>query len=226
MEDLVNYEFAPFEPKTDPLFEEEGKFEEEEVLVEALMQAIDAPSLLTVEMMTQVVGALANRQQTRQCLRDYVDFITAHPELSYETIRLELQMFANSCVPPITHMQARTLAFVEKTRRAGQGDVAAKANLNNQPHYRWRLPDEAEGHLWSWVANRWNAKDDPQSKRNNLLQELVILSNDMDIPQADVELWIRTVMTAILKMRHGRVKIAGLPVRLVVKSAIDDTAPF
>lgn len=225
MEDLVNYEFAPFEPKTDPPLEEEVKFEEEDVLVEALMQAIDAPPLLTIDMMTKVIGLLANRQETRQSLSNYVDLITARPELSYKEIRLELQNFANSCVPPLTHMQARALAFVEKRRRAGEGDVAANANINNQPRYRWRLSDKVEGHLWRWIANRWSAKKEPQSERKSLLQELVMLSNNLATPQADIELWIRTAMAAIVKMKHGGVKITGLPVSVVVMAAIDDTAP-
>ena len=213
----MNYSFAP---------QTYLPFEEEHALVEDLMQAIEAPPLLNIDMITKVVDGLADRQQTRKCLCDYVDLITAHPELSYDLIRLMLAQFADSCVPPITHMQARALAFVEKRRRAEGGDAAAKANIDNQPRYRWRLSHEAEEHLWRWMANRWAAKQAPQSEHNNLLQELVTLSNNLGIPQAHLELWVRTVILAIVKMQRGGVKITGLPVRIVVKAAIDDTAPF
>ena len=216
MEDLLDWVLAP---KMDTPYEEES------VLVQDLMNAIAAPPLLTIDLITRVIDVSTERQHKRERLRTYVDLITAHPELSYAEIRLELQLFANSCEPPITHMQARTLAFVEKRRRSKAGDTAAKANLDNHIRHRWRLPYNIEDHLWRWIALRWAAKETPQAKSYNLVQELATLSENLHIPRASVEVWVKTVILAIAKMQRGGVEITGLPVRIVVRAAIDDTAP-
>ena len=200
-------------------------FEEEDVLMKDLMKAIEAPPDLDIDHLTKVVEILGNRQQTRALLDDYVDRLTTSPEWSYERIRHELQVFADSCEPPITHMQARTLAFIEKRKRAEKGDLAALTNLARHRRRLWRLGPEIEDHLWVWITNRWAAKETPVEKRDNLVKELSILSDKLGIPRIDIENWVRAVIVAIAKMQHGRVKITGMPARIVVRAAVDDTAP-
>ena len=76
-----------------------------------------------------------------------------------------------------------------------------------------------------WITNRWSAKETPVDKRDNLVKELTILSEKLGIPKVDIENWVRAVIMAIAKMQRGRVKIAGMPARIVVRAAVDDTAP-
>lgn len=203
---------------------QEQPFEEEDVLIKDLMEAIEAPPELDFDHLTRVVEILGNRQHTRALLDDYVDRLTTS-EWSYERIRQELQQFADACEPPITHMQARTLAFIEKRKRAEKGDMKAYANLTRHRRRKWRLGTAIEDHLWVWITNRWAAKETPVAKRDNLVKELTILSEKLSIPRVDIENWVRAVIMAIAKMQRGKVKITGMPARIVVRAAVDDTAP-
>ena len=231
MEDLMDYAFddrSLEQPRRRSRIEaprnEDPPFEEEDVIIKDLMKAIEAPPELDFDHLTRVVEILGDRQQTRALLDDYVDRLTTN-EWSYERIRHELQLFADSCNPPITHMQARTLAFIEKRKRAEKGDLAALANLSRHKRRKWRLGPAIEDHLWVWITNRWAAKETPVDKRDNLVKELTILSEKLGVPRVDIENWVRAVIMAIAKMQRGRVKITGMPARIVVRAAVDDTAP-
>lgn len=203
----------------------EPPIESEEVLARDLLRALEAPEEYDMDTLVLHTDAWVSKQYMRVLLDNYVDRILAHPEWPYERIRQELQMFANSCQPPISHMQARTLAYIEKRKRAQLGDVAACTNLASHQRRKWRLSDAAEEYLWLWITDRWASKDKEKCKRETLAQELHTMSKNLGIPRANLELWIRTVITAIAKMQHGRVKITGWPVKLVVRAAMDDTDP-
>jgi len=215
MDDLIDYAFGNAKPP----------FEEEDVLIKDLMHAIDAPPDCDIDHRTKVIEFLGNRQQMRVLLGDYVDRLTENPEWSYKQIRHELQAFADACAPPITHMQARTLAFIEKRKRAEKGDMKAYANLTRHRRRRWRLGPQIEEHLWVWITTRCAAKETAVAKRDNLVQELIVLSEKLGIPRVDIETWVRAVITAIAKMHQGRVKVTGMPARIIVRAAVDDTAP-
>lgn len=218
MDDLLDYAFA--EPNMAP------PFEDEETLLGDLMQAIDAPEDFTTDHLILCVEAWTIKVAMRKRLDAYVDQLLAHPEWSYERIRQELQAFADSCEPPISHMQARTLAFIEKRKRAEKGDMAASANLLAYKRRRWRLAPKAERALWVWVTGRWANKSDPnRAGREQLAMELRFLSEKLQVPQQDVENWVRAVVINLAKMQRGRVKIAGMPVQTIVRAATDDTAP-
>lgn len=198
---------------------------EEDVLVDELMNAIDAPVEYDIDHLTTLIELLGNRQQLRALLSNYVDNITACPYWSYERIRTELQAFADACNPPITHMQARTLAFIEKRKRAKKGDMAAHASLLRHQRRRWRLASEVEDHLWTWITDRWAVRESPVAKHQNLVLELNTLSVTLNTPVETIRTWVRAVLVSIVKMARGGVKIKGIPARAVVRAAIDDTAP-
>jgi len=218
MDDLLDYAFS--EQNTTHPSEAEG------VILGDLMQAIEAPEDLTADDLILHVEAWAVKLAMRKHLTVYVDRLLAHPEWSYERIRQELQTFADSCNPPITHMQARALAFVEKRQRAEKGDAAAYANLASYKRRRWRLPHNVEHALWLWVTDRWtNKSDTKQSGREQLARQLQFLSEKLRVPHTAVETWVRAVIINLAKMQRGHVKIAGMPVQTIVRAATDDTAP-
>lgn len=218
MDDLLDYAFS--EPK------KESPFEDEQTLLGDLMQAINAPEDFTADELLVYVDAWAIKLDMRRRLNAYVDELLANPEWSYERIRQELQAFADSCQPPITLMQARTLAFIEKRKRAERGDMVAYANLAAHKRHHWRLPAEAENALWIWVTDRWaNKSDTKRSGREHLARELQFLGETLRIPRQAVENWVRAVIINLAKMQRGRVKIAGMPVKIIVRAAVDDTAP-
>ena len=218
MDDLLDYAFS--EPNKEP------PFEDEQTLLNDLMQAIDAPENFTSDDLLVYVEAWSIKLDMRRRLNVYVDELLAHPEWSYERIRQELQAFADSCEPPITHMQARTLAFIEKRKRAEKGDMAAYANLAAHKRRHWRLSTNVENALWMWVTDRWaNKSDTKRSGREQLARELQFLAEKLRVPQQAVENWVRAVIINLAKMQRGRVKITGMPVKIIVRAAIDDTAP-
>ena len=232
MQDLLDYAFDDCSrelPRRRTRIEaprnQEPPFESEDVLVRDLLRALNAPADCSIDTLLNHAEFWASKQHMRVLLDNYVDRVLAHPEWTYETIRQELQMFAISCEPPISHMQARTIAYIEKRKRAQQGDVAARHNLASHQRRKWRLSEEAEEYLWMWITDRWASKDKTKCKREHLAQELMTMSENLGIPKPQIEFWIRTVITAIAKMQNGRVKITGWPVKLVVRAAMDDTDP-
>tara|TARA_B100001094_G_C18184948_1_gene803179 strand:+ start:57 stop:707 length:651 start_codon:yes stop_codon:yes gene_type:complete len=198
---------------------------EENGLLTDLMKAIGAPVDYDIDYLTKVVELLGNRQQLRMLLHEYVDKITLNTRWSYDQIRKELQAFADACEPPISHMQARTLAYIEKRKRAKKGDALAGANLLSHERRHWRLNPEIEDHLWSWISKRWQIRENAATKHDNLLQELTTLSELLHVPREVIYTWVRAVITNIAKMIKGGIKIKGISVRAVVRAATDDTAP-
>ena len=232
MQDLLDYAFGDCSlelPRRRSRIEaprkQEPLFESEDALVSDLLRALHAPADFSADALLEHADFLANKQQLRVRMDQYVNRLLAHPEWTYATIRQELQMFADSCEPPISHMQARAIAYIEKRKRAQQGDASARHNLSSHQRRKWRLSDAAEEYLWLWITDRWASKDKNKCKRDHLAQELMTMSENLGIPKPQIELWIRTTITAIAKMQHGRVKITGWPVQLVVRAAMDDTDP-
>ena len=198
---------------------------EENVLLKDIMNAIYAPVDCHIDHLINVIEIMGNQYKLRTLLNNYVDNITCNTHWSYERIRRELQKFADACEPPISHMQARTLAFIEKRKRAGKGDTIAYASLLRHQRRRWRLDDEVEDYLWSWISYRWAVKESPMVKHDNLVQELNALSEKLNTPKEAIHTWVRAVIISIVKMVRGGVKIKGVSARVVVRAAIDDTAP-
>ena len=198
---------------------------EEHCLLTDLTNAIDAPVDYDIDHLTYVIELLGNRQRLRMLLHEYVDKITHYPNMPYYQIRKELQAFADACEPPISHMQARTLAYIEKRKRASKGDTFAYASLLRHERRHWRLNSSVETHLWCWISHRWDIKDPGAAKHTNLIEEITTLSEQLNISKECIYRWAQAVISAIAKMVRGDVKVKGISARVVVRAATDDTAP-
>ena len=222
MDELLDYAFSKrqmAEPNN-----EEPPFEDADVLMRDLMRALNAPDDFSADDLIELTDTWASKQETRERVSLYVDRRLSHPEWSFDQIRQELQVFADSCDPPITHMQARTLAFIEKRKRAEKGNMAARCNLVGHQERRWRLPENTEQVLWLWVAERWGRKFDAErSGYANLAEEMRALAARLGATMEAVRAWVKGVLMCLSKMQQGKVRITGMPVKLIVRAAVDDT---
>ena len=96
--------------------------------------------------------------------------------------------------------------------------------LRRHQERRWRLPENTEQVLWLWVAERWGRKFDAErSGYANLAEEMRVLAARLGATMEAVRAWVKGVLMCLSKMQQGKVRITGMPVKLIVRAAVDDT---